>query len=63
MKLEKKKCLEIKKIIVNILAETPFSYSVINFSAIDTDIEDKINKLKNHGVRIESINSIHLNKF
>ena len=51
------KCLEIKKIIVKILAETPVSYSVINFSAIDTDVEDKINKLKKHGVRIESINS------
>ena len=56
-----KKCLEIKKIIEKTLAETPLSYSVINFSALD--IEDKLNKLKNHGVRIESINSIHLNKF
>ena len=49
------KCLAIKKMMVRTLAETPFSYSVINFSALD--IEDKLNKLKNHGVRIESINS------
>jgi hypothetical protein len=52
-----KKCLEIKKIIERTLAETQFSYSVMNFSALDTDVEDKINKLKNHGVRIELINS------
>ena len=49
------KCLAIKKMMVRTLAETPFTYSVINFSALD--IEDKLNKLKNHGVRIESINS------
>ena len=49
------KCLAIKKMMVRTLAETPFSYSVINFSALD--IEDELNKLKNHGVRIESINS------
>ena len=54
-------CMEVREKIGEILAATPFSYLVINFPALN--IEDKINKLKKHGVQIESINSIQLHKF
>jgi len=53
-------CMQIREEIVEILNATPYKYLVINWPTIM--IDEKLNKLKNCGVNIESCNSIHLDR-
>ena len=53
-------CMQFRKKIVEILNDTPYSYLVINWPSIV--IDEKLNKLKNSGVKIESSNPIQLGR-
>ena len=53
-------CMQAREEIVEILNDTPYSYLVINWPSID--IDDKLSKLKNSGVNIESSNPFQLGR-